>query len=172
MNKNIMLIIALSSVATCSYAAEQTIDSCIAAIQKQQAGDFLKLEKLSVAKKPFYELEIRDSKGVEWEFMCDAKTGKITEQETEVSSVNDDAFKKHRQVSEDDAKATALKAHAGTITEIEYEIESNGNPSYEFDIVDDKGVETKVEVDAVSGKIIETATELWEIGEETEEKIK
>jgi hypothetical protein len=31
-------------------------------------------------------------------------------------------------------------------------------------------VETKIEVDAANGKIIETATELWEIGEENDEK--
>ena len=71
---------------TSSYAAaDQTIDSCIAAIQKQKPGEFIKLEKLNVAGKPFYEVEIKDSKGVEWEFMCDAKSGKITETESEVS---------------------------------------------------------------------------------------
>jgi uncharacterized membrane protein YkoI len=107
---------------------------------------------------------------MEWEFMCNAKTGKITEQETEANSATDESFKKLMKVSEDDAKATALKAHAGTITEVEYEIEANGNPSYEFDIISDKGVETKVEVDAISGKVIETATESWEVGEEADEK--
>jgi uncharacterized membrane protein YkoI len=170
MNKKALLTLILASVATTSYAADQGLDACVAAVQKQQAGDIIKLEKLSVANKPFYELEIKDSKGAEYEFMCNAKTGKITEQETEVSSPTDEAFGKTAKISEDDAKATALKAHAGTITEVEYEIEANGSPSYEFDISNDKGVETKVEVDAVSGKIIETATEIWEIGEEADEK--
>lgn len=169
MNKKILLVVALSTVTTLSYA-EEGIDKCIAAVQKQQAGDLVKLEKLQVAKKPVYEIEVKDSKGMEWEFMCDAKTGKITEKETEATSATDEAFKKNAKVSEDDAKATALKAHAGTIVEVEYEIEENGSPSYEFDIVNDKGVETKVEIDAVSGKIIETATESWEVGEEADEK--
>jgi len=170
MKTQIFLTIALSSIATFGYAADKGLDDCVAAVQKQQAGSLIKLEKLSVANKSFYEIEVKDSKGMEWEFMCNAKTGKITEQETEANSATDDAFKKNAKVTEDDAKATALKAHAGTITEIEYEIEANGNPSYEFDIINDKGAETKVEVDAISGKIIETATEIWEIGEEADEK--
>lgn len=170
MKTKILLIVALSSIATFSYAVDKGLDDCVAAVHKQQAGDLIKLEKLSVANKPFYEIEVKDSKGMEWEFMCNAKTGNITEQETEANSATDESFKKLMKVSEDDAKATALKAHAGTITEVEYEIEANGNPSYEFDIVNDKGVETKVEVDAISGKIIETATESWEVGEEADEK--
>lgn len=74
------------------------------------------------------------------------------------------------KVTEEDAKATALKAYPGVIEEVEYEIEANGDASYEFDIVNSKGVETKVEVDATTGKIIEVAIEEWEIGEETDER--
>ena len=39
-----------------------------------------------------------------------------------------------------------------------------------MDIVNDKGLETKVEVNAANGKIIEVSTEEWEIGEEADEK--
>lgn len=170
MKTKIFLTIALSSLAIIAYADDSGIDNCMAAVQKQQTGDAIKLEKLKVDDKTIYEIEVKDEKGMEHEFMCDAKTGNIIEKETEAQSVNDEAFKKLAKVTEEDAKATALKAHAGKITEVEYEIEDNGNPSYEFDIIDDKGVETKVEVDAISGKIIETATEVWEIGEETDEK--
>jgi len=158
-------------ISTSSYAAaDQTIDSCIAAIQKQKPGEFIKLEKLNVAGKPFYEIEIKDAKGVEWEFMCNAKTGKITETESEADTVDDEAFKKNLKVTEKEAIAIALKAHPGTVKEIEFEIEENGDASYELDIVDDKGVETKVEVNAANGKIIEVSTEKWEIGEEVDEK--
>ncbi|MGZ8166020.1 MAG: PepSY domain-containing protein [Methylobacter sp.] len=156
---------------TYSYAAsDQTIDNCIAAIQKQQPGEFIKLEKLNVAGKPFYEIEIKDAKGFEWEFMCDANSGKITETESEASSVDDDAFKKNLKVTEKEAIAIALKAYPGTVQELEYEIEENGDSSYELDIVTDKGVETKVEVNAANGKIIEVSTEEWEIGEEADER--
>lgn len=153
-----------------AYAAEQSIDSCIAAIQKQKPGAFIKLEKLDRAGKPFYEFEIKDDKGVEWEFMCDANSGKITETESEVSKADDEAFKKKAKITEKEAIDIALKAHPGTVEEVEYEIEENGDASYEIDIVNDKGVETKVEVNAADSKIIEVSTEVWEIGEEADEK--
>jgi len=153
-----------------SYAADQSVDSCIAAIQKQKPGEFIKLEKLNVAGKPFYEFEIKDAKVIEWDLMCDAKSGKITETESEASSVDDEAFKKNSKVTEKEAIAIALKAHPGTVQEVEYEVEENGDASYEFDIVNDKGVETNVEVNAANGKIIEVSTEEWEVGEEADEK--
>ena len=158
------------AISASSYAADQSIDNCVMAIQKQKPSELIKLEKLSVAGKPFYEVEINDSKGVEWEYMCNAKTGKITETESEVSSVDDEAFKKNLKVTEKEATDIALKAHPGTVHEVEFEIEENGDASYEIDIVNDKGVETKVEVNAANSKIIEVSTEKWEIGEEADEK--
>lgn len=56
------------------------------------------------------------------------------------------------------------------MVEVEYEIESDGSSTYEFDIKGNDGKETKVEVDAASGKIIEVHVEDWEIGEEPKEK--
>ncbi len=168
--KNKLVIATVFATAVNVQAADQGLENCINAAQQQKAGDMVKLEKLTMDGKPAYELEIRDVNGFEWEFMCDANSGKITEMESEVSSVNSKAFKSKMKVTEEDAAATALKSYPGTIEEVEYEIESNGDASYEFDIVNDKGVETKVEVDAASGKIIEVSTEAWEIGEEQEEK--
>ena len=153
-----------------SYAANQSVDSCIVAIQKQKTGDIIKLEKLIVSGKPFYEFEIKDANAMEWELMCNAKTGKITETESEVNSVNDEAFKKNAKLTEKEALDIVLKVHPGTVREVEYEIEQNGDASYEFDIVNDKGVQTKVEVNAANGKIIEVSTEAWEIGVEADEK--
>ncbi|MCQ8183635.1 PepSY domain-containing protein [Methylomonas sp. SURF-1] len=153
-----------------AIAADQGLESCIQAVKKEKSGDLVKLEKLNVAGKGAYELELRDNNRQEWEFICDADSGKLTERESEVADPNSQAFKKNVKVTEEDAAATALKANPGTIEEVEYEVEENGAASYEFDIVNDKGVETKIEVDATSGKIIETATEEWEIGEEADER--
>lgn len=153
-----------------AIAADQGLESCIQAVKKEKSGDLVKLEKLNVAGKGAYELELRDNNRQEWEFICDADSGKLTERESEVADPNSQAFKKNVKVTEEDAAATALKANPGTIEEVEYEVEENGAASYEFDIVNDKGVETKIEVDAASGKIIETATEEWEIGEEADER--
>ncbi|MEY3288524.1 MAG: hypothetical protein RLZZ419_766 [Pseudomonadota bacterium] len=158
------------TISASSYAAGQSIDSCVVAAQKKKSGELIKLEKLNVAGKPFYELEIKDSKGAEWEFMCDAKTGKITEMESEVSRADDDVFKRNLKITEQEAIAIALKAYPGTVKEVEYEIEANSDASYELDIVNDKGSETKVEVNAANGKIIEVSKEEWEVGEEANAK--
>ncbi|MDD1622943.1 MAG: PepSY domain-containing protein [Methylococcaceae bacterium] len=173
MKKNVLSIaisVALGLLAGNSYAADQGLESCVQAVKKEKAGEFVKLEKLNVAGKGVYELEISDANRNEWEFMCDADSGKITEKESEVADANSLAFKKNVKVTEEDAAAVALKAAPGTIQEVEYEVEENGGSSYEFDIVNDKGVETKIEVDAATGKVIETAIEEWEIGEESDEK--
>ena len=171
MNKTVIgsaIMLTISSLVNVQ-AADQGIEKCIAAAQQQKAGRFVTLEKLNVSGKAVYELEIVDPNGFQWEFMCDVKTGKIFEVESEVESVNSLAFKKKMKVTEEDAKAIALKVYPGVIEEVEYEIEENGDASYEFDIVN-KGVETKVEVDAATGKIIEVSIEEWQIGEEPNER--
>ena len=153
-----------------SWALDQGLDTCINSAKQSKPGYIIKLEKLNMAGKAVYEIEIADVNRGEWEFLCEADTGKIIEKESEVTDAKSPAFKKNMKVSEKDAAATALKAYPGKIEEVEYEIEENGGSSYEFDIMSDKGIETKVEVDAATGKIIETAVEDWEAGEETEER--
>ncbi len=165
--RSAVILAILSSFNT--YAADQGIEKCISTVQKQKTGEIVKLEKLNAEGKAVYEIEIEDANGFEWEFMCDVNSGKVFETESEVSSVNSLAFKSKMKVTEEDAKAIALKAYPGVIEEVEYEIEANGDASYEFDIVNSKNVETKVEVDAATGKIIEVAIEEWQIGEEADE---
>ena len=165
----IAILAALGLVSTSVLAADQGLENCIQAVKKEKAGELIKLEKLNVGGKGAYELELSDLNHQEWEFMCDADSGKLTEKEAEVADPNSQAFKKNVKVTEEDAAAVALKANPGKIQEVEYEVEENGGSSYEFDIVSEKGVETKIEVDAATGKIIETATEEWEIGEELDE---
>ncbi|MDX8128772.1 PepSY domain-containing protein [Methylomonas sp. OY6] len=173
MKKSVLALSVLAGLGMLSanaLAADQGLENCIQAVKKEKAGELVKLEKLNVAGKGAYELELRDNNRQEWEYMCDADSGKLTEKEAEVAAPNSQAFKKNVKVTEEDAAAIALKANPGKIEEVEYEVEENGGSSYEFDIVNDKGLETKIEVDAASGKIIETATEEWEIGEEADEK--
>jgi uncharacterized membrane protein YkoI len=160
----------LSFFSMASWALDQGLDTCINSVKQSKPGYILKLEKLNMAGKAVYEIEVADVNRGEWEFLCEADTGKIIEMESEVTDANSQAFKKNVKVTEEDAAATALKAYPGKIEEVEYEIEKNGGSSYEFDIMSDKGIETKVEVDAATGKIIETAVEDWEAGEETEER--
>ena len=71
-----------------------------------------------------------------------------------------------RQVSEADAEKTALAAFPGTVVEREYSIESDGTPSYEFDIKTADGKEIEVEVNAITGKVLEHEEEVYQIGKE------
>lgn len=151
-------------------AEKERLERCLDAVKAQKAGSFVKVERLDFKGKAVYEIELRNGAGDEWEFMCDAAEGKIFETEIEVKSADDPRFQSKMKVDLEAAKKIALERYPGTIVELEYEIESNGDASYEFDIVDASGRETKIEVDAATGKIIEASQELWQIGEEPEEK--
>ncbi len=165
-----LILAALGTISISAHGADKGIDNCLAEIQKRKAGDVVKLEKIHGDGKILYEAEIRDANGMEWEFMCDAESGEIVEVESEVRSPESLSFRQGRKFTVEDAAAVALKRHPGVIQEVEYEIEDDGKPTYEFDIVSKDGKETKVEVDATTGKIIEVWDEEWEIGMESEER--
>lgn len=66
---------------------------------------------------------------------------------------------KEAKVSIEDARAAALKAHPGTITDEELEREKGGSGlRYSFD-VKSNGIVYEVGVDAQSGKVLENAKE-------------
>jgi len=144
-----------------------SMETCLKAALSKRDGEVIKLEFKDERGVPTYEFEILGKDGKSWELECDAKKGKITEEEQEVESGDDPLFKGKTKISLEQAKEIALKAHAGEIVEVEYEIESDGNASYEFDIkTADKG-EIKLEVDATSGKIVEdNEKEIYQIGKE------
>ena len=78
----------------------------------------------------------------------------------------DKAFTNAAKISEGEAEKIALEKYNGKIVDREYSME-NGNPAYEFDIyVAKKGHEYEVEVDAVTGEILEVEMELYDIGSE------
>lgn len=145
-----------------------SLEDCLAAASAVRKGAYVKVEYLVHADEgqPAYEIEIRDGAGREWELECGAHTGAILEIEQEADSADDPLFKANAKVSEGDARATASKLYPGKVEEVEYEIEANGDASYEFDIVDADGTEWKVEIDAATGKVVEVQVEKWEIGEE------
>jgi uncharacterized membrane protein YkoI len=143
-----------------------SMETCMKAALAKHDGEITKLELKIENKVPTYEIEILAKDGKNWELECDANTGKITEEEQEVSSADDPLFKEKAKITLEQAKEIAVKAAPGEIVEVEYEIESNGDASYEFDIKTDKG-EMKLEVDATSGKIVEEKqAEIYQIGKE------
>lgn len=144
-----------------------SMETCMNAALAKHDGEVTKLELKLEKNVPTYEVEIFTKDGKSWELECDANTGKITEEEQEVSSAEDPLFKEKAKITLEQAKEIALKAASGEIVEVEYEIESNGDASYEFDIKNDKGEEVKLEVDATTGKITEDKqTEVYQIGKE------
>ncbi len=147
------------------------LHACLAAASEIKDGYYAKLEYLTLTEEGVetYEIEIHDKDGAEWELMCDISNGDIYEVEREVESASDPLFKKHMKVDEETAGKTALELYPGKIVHTEYEIEANGDATYEFDIADRPGTTYKIEVDAGSGEIIEVNIEKWDIGREVGE---
>ena len=120
----------------------------------------------------FYEFDVfikdrsnpKNSKEMEVE--CDPVTTQLTDVEEEVNP-KDPKFAKIVKISKAEAEKQALKAVAGKIVDREYSIEK-GNPIYEFDILDKKSKkEIEVEIDGVTGKVLEKEYEFFEVGVES-----
>lgn len=145
--------------------AFDSLGKCVKAALSKHDGKIVKVELKSEKKTPVYEFDIESADGTAWDVECDVKTSKIIEIEQEVK-VDDAKFKAIAKVTEAAAKATALAAHPGTVVETEYELESDGTASYEFDILEADKEEVKVEVDAATGKIVEVDYEVYQVGQE------
>jgi len=150
---------------TIKYVKYDSLGKCVKAALSKHEGNIVKIEMKSEGKKPTYEFDVESADGTAWDIECDVKSSKITEVEQEVKA-DDAKFVALAKVTEADAKATALTAHPGTVVETEYEIEPDGKASYEFDITEADGEEVKIEVDATTGKIVETSYEVYQIGKE------
>lgn len=170
MKKSILATILASSVVLPSAAFADHLESCVTAVQASKEGQLVKLEALTSNGKDIYSIELVDAQEQEWEFTCDATTGKIVYQESEVESASHPAFMKLAKLDEAKAISIAQAAFPGEVEEVEFELKSDGLPVFEVDIESETGVETKIEVSAVDGKILETATEKWEIGVEEDER--
>lgn len=173
MKKLAMLSIIVGAFAATNTQAAETVfpkskagvEKCLSAALAAKPGNVVKVEYKLEDKVPVYEFDIETADGKAWDVECNSKTGKITEIEEEVANADAAAFKAKVKVSEADAKKTALAAFPGEVVETEFEIEPDGAASYEFDIKTKDG-EMKVEVDATSGKIVESSKELYQIGKE------
>lgn len=157
--------LALADHETIKPKSFDSLGKCVKAALSKHDGKIVKVELKSEKKTPVYEFDIESKDGTAWDVECDVKTSKITEIEQEVKA-DDAKFKAAAKVSEADAKATALKAHPGTVVETEYEIEDDGKATYEFDILEADNEEVKVEVDAATGKIVEVDYEVYQVGQE------
>ncbi len=165
MNK-LLISLLVAGLFTSAQAADLhkgKFESCLKAALAKHDGQVISVEAEIENGQPTYEFDIKGADGKEWEVECDAKTAKIIEEEEEVDA-QDARFKSKAKVSLEDAKKAALAAKPGEVIESETAIEANGNASYEFDIKGKDGKEWEVEVDATTGKVIETEQEVYQIG--------
>lgn len=140
-----------------------SMETCMKAALAKHPGAVISLEAEIENKKPIYEFDIKGNDGKEWEVECDAKSGKVTEEEEEVEA-KDPRFASKAKLNAEDAKKAALAFQAGEVVESETSIESDGTLSYEFDIKTKDGKEIEVEIDAVTGKVQESEEEVYQIG--------
>ncbi len=138
------------------------MEACMKAALAKHPGTVLSMEAEVENGKAVYEFDIKGKDGKEWEVECDAATAKIIEEEMEVSAATDAAFK--AKISLEEARKIALAKFPGEVIESEFGVESDGMPVYEFDIQAADGTEMEVEVDAATGKIVESEKEAFQVG--------
>ena len=171
MSKQLFTLLA-ASLFTLSVAAHAAgnhtgaLETCMKAALAQHSGYVQTLEAEIEKGKATYEFDIRGTDGKEWEVECDAQSGKVFEEEEEVTA-DDPRFKGKAKLTVEEARKAALTIHSGEVLETEYSIESDGSLSYEFDIKTASGKEMEVEIDAMTGKVDEPPEEeIYQIGEE------
>lgn len=156
-------LLGVSPIAVAQSSPTVGIDACAKTVLAKYPGNILQVVLKKEKNEMVWEVEVQQKDKL-LDIECSARTGKIVETETRVISASDDAFKAKAKISEDEARKIAQAKYPGEVEYVEYEIESNGLLSYEFDIKTEKG-DVRVEVDAETGKIVEASQELLEIGQ-------
>jgi uncharacterized membrane protein YkoI len=165
-------LLALSLIAATTAQAEHhkkvelsDIDKCFMNAVEKYPGHVLSMESEIEDGRLIYEFDVKTKDGREVEVECDARKHTLHDDEVELKK-GDKKFADAAKISESEAEKIALKQYNGKIVDREYAME-NGKPVYEFDIyVAKKGHEYEVEVDAVTGEILEVEMELYDIGSE------
>ena len=161
----ILLVIAATSVQAEHHKKIELsdVDKCYINAVEKYPGHVLSMESEIENDRLIYEFDIMTKDGNEVEVECDARKHTLHDFEIEYKK-GDKKFTNAVKISESEAEKIALEKYDGKVVDREYSIE-NGNPSYEFDIyVAKKGHEYEVEVDAVTGEILEVEMELYDIG--------
>ena len=173
--KFIMLVAATFSINNFAIAKEPQVPTagfagCATKVLAKYPGYLLSVEAEGNNKGEFfYEFDVfmkdrsnpKNSKEVEVE--CNPKTVELTDSEEEVK-ITDERFKKLSKLSKNQAEKIASGSISGKIVDREYAIE-NGKPVYEFDVIDEKTKkEIEIEIDGITGKILEKEFEYFEVG--------
>ena len=169
MKKLLLIIAALtsSSVNAAHHKVELSdVDKCVMNVMEKYPGHIVSMEAEIEKNRLIYEFDVKTKDGKEIEIECDAKKHTLHDYEVELKKGNKE-FAAAAKISENEAEKIALKEYNGKVVDREYAME-NGKPVYEFDIyVAKKGHEYEVEVDAVTGEILEVEKELYDIGSDS-----
>lgn len=160
---NIGLATALLAMTTAAHAAPTALDNCVKAAQDKHPGKLMSLSSEIEGGKSQYEIDIQGQDGFGWEAECDAATGKINRIEREIRA-NAKEFKSKAKVRLDAAIKIALDKYPGDVLNTEYDMEDDGEISYEFVIRTNNGKMIEIEVDAVTGKLAGEEEVLYRIG--------
>ena len=160
---SIGLAAALVAMTTAAHAAPTALDNCVKAAQDKHPGKLLSLSSEIEDGKSQYEIDIQGQDGFGWEAECDAATGKINRIEREIRA-NAKEFKSKAKVRLDAAIKIALDKYPGDVLNTEYDMEDDGEISYEFVIRTNNGKMIEIEVDAVTGKLAGEEEVLYRIG--------
>ena len=169
--KKILFIIAALATSSVNAAHHKKIefgnvDKCYMNVIKKYPGHVVSMEAEIEKNRLIYEFDVKTKDGKQIEIECDAKNHTLHDYEVELEKGNK-TFVTASKISEKEAEKIALKEYNGKIVDREYSME-DGNPVYEFDIyVEKKGYEYEVEVDAITGKILEVEKELYDIGSDS-----
>lgn len=157
MNNRLLTLALLSAVAASAGSAyagpkSTSLDLCVKAALAKHPGKLDSLSSEIEDGKSQFEIDIKGQDGNGWEVECDATTGKINRIERETRE-NSTEFKSKAKISQDAAKKIALDKYPGKVINTEYDIEDDGEVSYEFIIQTNDGKFIEIEVDAVNGKL-------------------
>jgi uncharacterized membrane protein YkoI len=142
-----------------------SMETCLAAALDRYPGKVKELEFGLEDGEPHYEFEILTADGRETEVECSAMTGKIVEVEWENENMDLDAFLENAKVSPAQAREIALRSVPGRVVKMDLETTSTGVMSYEFEVRAHNGNEVDVEIDAMSGNVIEIEEAIYEVGD-------
>ena len=142
-----------------------SMETCLAAALDLHPGKVKELEFGLEDGDPHYEFEILTADGHETEVECSAMTGKIVEVEWENENMNLDAFLENARVSPAQTRKIALRRVPGKVTKMDIETTSTGVMSCEFEVRTRDGKEMDVEIDAMTGTVIEVEIDIYEVGD-------
>ena len=156
------LAAALAMTAMAAQAKPTALDACVKAALDKHPGKMVSLSSEIEDGKAQFEIDIHGSDGSGWEAECDAASGKINRIEREIRA-DAKEFKSKAKIRLDAAMKIALDKYPGEVLNTEYDIEDDGEISYEF-IIRSASKTIEIEVDAVTGKLAGEEEVLYRIG--------